>query len=367
LSDYDAIVVGAGAMGSATAWQLARRGRSVLLLEQFQPGHTRGSSHGSARIFRVAYRDGRYVSLALQALPLWRELEREAGETLLDQDGQLDHGSPRAVDAIAHNLKAARRPFERLSPAEAARRWPGMRFGAAVVYSPEGGRCRAQATVTALHRLCARHGAEVRFGAKVLSLRRDGDGVRVTTAQGEDQARAVVVAAGAWVAALLRDLVALPPLRVTRELPAHFAPRTAHQPWPAFIHHEPAGSAGAGHLGFATYGLFAPGLGMKVGEHGVGEELHPDAPGGVERARLERLSRYVAEWFPGLDPTPIEATPCLYTSTPDEHFVLDRRGPIVVCSPCSGHGFKFTPAIGRIAADLALGAEQPEPAWRLPV
>jgi sarcosine oxidase len=366
LSRYDAIVVGAGAMGSAAAWQLARRGRSVLLLEQFEAGHARGSSHGSARIFRVAYRDARYVALALQALPLWRELEREAGETLLEQDGQLDHGAPAAVDAIADSLKAARRPFERLSPAEAARRWPGMRFGAAVVYSPEGGRCRAQATVAALQRLCARRGAQVRFGAKVLELRADGDGVRVTTAQGEDEAGVVVVAAGAWVEALLRDAVALPPLRVTRELPAHFAPRAPHQPWPAFIHHGASGSAGERHLGFATYGLLAPGLGVKVGEHGVGEELHPDAPFGVDRARLERLSRYVAEWFPGLDPTPIEATPCLYTSTRDEHFVLDRRGPIVVCSPCSGHGFKFTPAIGRIAADLALGAEQPELAWRLP-
>jgi sarcosine oxidase len=367
LSRYDAIVVGAGAMGSASAWQLARRGGSVLLLEQFQPGHTRGSSHGSGRIFRVAYRDARYVSLALAALPLWRELEREAGETLLDQDGQLDHGAPAAVDAIADNLKAARRPFERLSPAEAARRWPGMRFGAAVVYSPEGGRCRAQATVSALQRLCAREGAEIRFGAKVLSLRIDGNGICVTTARGEDHARAVIVAAGAWVGTLLRDLIALPPLRVTRELPAHFASRTAHQTWPAFIHHGSAGGAAERNLGFATYGLFARGLGMKVGEHGVGEELHPDAPGGVDRARLERLSRYVTEWFPGLDPTPIEATPCLYTSTPDEHFVLDRRGPVVVCSPCSGHGFKFTPAIGCIAADLALGAEQREPAWRLRV
>jgi sarcosine oxidase len=361
---HDAIVVGAGAMGSATAWQLARRGRSVLLLEQFEPGHARGSSHGATRIFRVAYRDPLYVGLALEALALWRELEAESGEILLEQDGQLDHGAPEATAVIAQNLRAAGRACEELSPAGARERWPGMRFDRSVVFSPEGGRCHAQTTVRALQRVCAARGGELRFGARASRVVPDGDGARVVTADAEYVARAVVVAAGAWVGKLLGSGLGLPELRVTREQPAHFAPRDARARFPAFIHH--ANARGGAHLGFATYGLWTPGLGVKVGEHGVGTPVDPDtAAPGPDPARLERLSRYVEEWFPGLEPKPVEATPCLYTSTPDEHFVLDRRGPIVVCSACSGHGFKFTPAIGRIAADLALGAEQREPAWRL--
>jgi sarcosine oxidase len=362
---YDAIVVGAGAMGSATAWQLARRGCSVLLLEQFEPGHARGSSHGPTRIFRLAYRDRRYLRLALEALPLWRELEAEAGETLLEQDGQLDHGAPEAIGAIASNLRAAGRACEELSPAAARERWPGMRFDRSVVFSPEGGRCYAQATVRALLRLCAARGVDVRFGARVARVVPDGEGAHVTAPDGEYHARAVVVAAGGWVRKLVGSGArGLPELRVTREQPAHFALRDASLCYPAFIHHVHAGVPA--HLGFATYGLSTPELGVKVGEHGIGIVVDPDEAGpGPDPTRLERLSRYVAEWLPGLDPRPVESTPCLYTSTPDEHFVLDRRGPIVVCSACSGHGFKFTPVIGRIAADLALGAEQPEPAWRL--
>src|SRR3954471_11610101 len=133
----DVVVIGAGAMGSATAWWLARRGVEVVLLEQFEPGHTRGSSHGGTRIFRFAYYDPFYVRMAQAALPLWRELEDDAGETLLDITGAVDHGNPSSVDRVADALAACAAPFERLDPDAAAERWPAMRFEGNVVFHPD--------------------------------------------------------------------------------------------------------------------------------------------------------------------------------------------------------------------------------------
>src|SRR5690348_12214450 len=259
---FDVVVVGAGAMGSATAWHLARDGRSVALLEQFEPGHVRGSSHGEVRIFRVAYRDARYTDLALRALPMWQLLGDESGDVLLEQDGQLDHGYTEAIDEIERNLAAAGRPYERLGAAEAHARWPGMHFDESVIFSPEGGRAYASRTVSALVAQARRHGALVRHGVRVerVSVQRD-DRACVHTADGSYEASAVVVAAGAWAAKLLGETVRLPPLTVTCEQPAHFAPRarTDIKPWPAFLHHVAPAEGERGHtlpLGFGAYGLF---------------------------------------------------------------------------------------------------------------
>lgn len=378
--EVDAVVVGAGAMGAATAWHLARRGRQVVVLEQFEAAHDRGSSHGSGRVFRIAYRDPRYVGLAARALPLWRELEADAGEVLLEQVGQLDHGERHAVEEIEANLRTAGWRAERLTPAAAHERYAGMRFEDAVVVSPDGGRCRADATVAALQRRAVAHGAELHVRTPVERIEAGPGGASPTatvhTARGAWRAPAVVVAAGAWTSGLLRGALGgplgglpdgaagLPSLRVTLEQPAHFRPLLPGADWPSFLHHAPA--RGPEHpLGVGAYGVFSPGEGMKVGEHGTGPEIDPDrSPRAVDPALLTRLGRYVATWLPGLDPEPASVTTCLYTTTPDQHFVLDRCGPIVICSSCSGHGFKFVPAIGEIVADLADGIPQPEAAWR---
>ena len=153
---YDTVVVGAGAMGASTAWWLARRGRSVLLVEQFEAGHTRGSSHGGSRIFRYAYSDPVFSRLVVEARPLWTELEEDAGESLLDLIGAVDHGDPPTVLALAAAMRAAGVPCEELAPEEAAERWPNLRFEGAVVHQPLGGRCRADATVAALDPPCRR-------------------------------------------------------------------------------------------------------------------------------------------------------------------------------------------------------------------
>src|SRR5882757_9174610 len=148
----DVVVIGLGAMGSSTAWWLARRGIDVVGFEQFAPHHTRGSSHGGTRIFRFAYYDPFYVRMAQAALPLWRELEDDAGEPLLDITGAVDHGNPASVQRVADALLECSAPFELLDPATGQERWPAMRFEGLVLFHPDGGRCHAAATVAALQR-----------------------------------------------------------------------------------------------------------------------------------------------------------------------------------------------------------------------
>jgi sarcosine oxidase len=344
----DLLVVGGGAMGAATAWWAARAGRSVTLLERHPAHHAHGSSHGRSRIFRLAYRDASYVAMARAASALWRLLENESGAALLDVTGGVDHGTPADVALVAGCLAAAGLPFARLSPAEAGERWPGLRFDGDVVHQPDAGRLDADAVVTTLHREAARHGADLRFSTVALAARSTPRGVVVATSAGDVEARVVVVAAGAWLPGLLASLPVpddLPPFRVTQEQPVYFtcAPTVS---WPSFIHWRP---------GVPVYGLAAPGDGVKAGEHGGGRVVDPDARLPVDADAVARMEAYAAAWLPGAVPVAVRADSCLYTSTPDESFVLRRYGPVVVCSPCSGHGFKFVPEIGRRTAALASG------------
>lgn len=331
-------------MGSAAAWALARGGRDVVLLEQHELGHDRGSSHGETRIFRLGYPDPVYVRMAMAALPLWRELEDDAGRSLLEVTGAVDHGDPEVLDATAAALTIVGVAHERLDPGGAVERWPGMRFEGPVLHHPDGGRCLARSTLRALHERAAAHGADVRGGVGAAELTLAGDGVVVRTPGGDSwRAPVAVVTAGAWVERVLHGLVELPALSVTREQVQHFVPRDGSARWPSFTHHRAV----------SVYGLLTPGAGMKVARHHAGPEADPDTAGEVDSGVAAEVAGYVEAWFPGLEPTPVHAERCLYTSTPDEGFVLERRGPVVVGSPCSGHGFKFTPLIGQRLAELA--------------
>ncbi|MGH9243710.1 MAG: FAD-dependent oxidoreductase [Acidimicrobiales bacterium] len=358
----DVVVIGAGVMGSATAWWLARDGRHVVVLEQFDQGHARGSSHGATRIFRFAYPDSAYVTMVQAALRLWREVEADGGQTLIERTGAVDHGDPRGVRAIADAMSAAAAPHELLDPDAAHERWPGMRFEGDVVFHADGGRCRADRAVRALQDRAASHGADFHFGVGPARLAVRGDEVVAAAADREWRVPAVVVTAGAWVRGVL-DAVGLadrlPRLRVTQEQVQHFRPRPAHdapERWPSFIHHRQPWH----------YGLYAPGEGVKVGAHIAGIEIDPDRPVPRDDARELAIVGYVKEWFPGLDPRPVHPATCLYTTTPTEDFIVDRVGPVVIGSPCSGHGFKFAPLIGRMLADLAEGKPGAE-RFRLPI
>lgn len=336
-------------MGSAAAWRLAGRGRSVVALEQFSRGHAHGSSHGGSRIFRYAYPDPEYVALARRARPLWSELESETGARVIDVTGGVDHGNPADVSAIVDALRGAGIPFESLSAAAAAERFPGLRFEGDVCFQPDAGRCRAADALDAFARAGAARGVELHEHERVVAIEPRGDGAQVRTDVAEYDAALVVVAAGAWVTQLVDDI----PVRVTREHYVHLAPHADATMWPSFIHYrEPV----------AAYGLETRGEGIKLGEHHAGAALRaPDDPldASLAGAARARLVEYAREWIPGVDTDAVSEATCLYTTTPSEDFVLDRVGPVVVCSPCSGHGFKFAPLVGEFVADLADGRPAP--------
>ena len=356
----DMVVVGSGVVGAATAWWASRLGLDVVVLERFEAGHARGSSHGGVRIFRLAYPQADYVELARQALDLWRELEDHSGDTLLEITGGIDFGFEGGVRATAEGLATAGVPGELLTAEAATERFAGFSFSGPVLFQPQAGRCWAQRSVAALLRVAAAGTAEVHFEEPVERIRPVGDEAEILTAQDTYRTPLVVVAAGAWAADVLHGLVALPTLRVTREQPAHFAPIDATTEWPSFIEHSPDSS-------FVTYGLFEPGVGLKVGEHLVGPEVHPDRRSfEPDPIAVARLVDHVRGMAPGVHPDPVAVDTCLYTSTANEDFVIDRVGPITVASACSGHGFKFGPATGRLVAEVALGHRPTLPRFALP-
>jgi monomeric sarcosine oxidase len=369
----DLIVVGAGLAGSAAAHAAAKRGLSVVVLEAFGPGHRKGSSQGSARIFRRAYPDPLYVRLTGRAGELWRELEAEAGERLLTRTGGIDFG-PVREPARLHELLTAHCVSAELLPEQAAaERWPGFDFAGAgpVVFHPDAGVLDPDTAITAMLGLATARGADVRFHSLVTRLEAGGDGAIARTDNDTFTAPVAVVAAGAWLAPLLDGLVALPPLTVTQQQVFHFAQaqaglaRLAGEPWPVFVFQDetdfcyglPGGMDGE-----------VPGT-IKIGEHDPGK---PTTASGrdyrVDVASRDQVIDFACRRLPGLDPQPVNESTSLYTWTTNEDFILDRPagGPFVIASPCSGHGATFAPLVGEILADLVAGKPSPEPRFTLP-
>ncbi|MDO9395963.1 MAG: FAD-dependent oxidoreductase [Herbiconiux sp.] len=364
----DVLVVGGGAMGSAAAWQLAARGREVVLLERFEPGHRNGASHGASRNFNLGYAQPDYARMLAEALPLWRALEAETGTALLAQVGIVNHGGAQAgYAAVAETLVRTGFDAAFVSPREAGERWPGLRFEGPVLVTPQAGRLDADAAVRALQAAAIAHGASVRHRRRVTAILPLGDELVSVTAtvldpftgvpNGDEErfeARRVVAALGAWSGALLGSLVPLPRLVVTQEQPAHFAARLPDADWPGFNHAPRPGDPASAWWPSAVYGMLTPGEGVKAGWHGVGPVTDPDARSFRSDPGLRAaLQRYVREWIPGADAEDLTEISCTYTTTPDSDFVIDRRGPLVVAAGFSGHGFKFTPVVGRLLADLA--------------
>jgi len=356
--DFDAIVVGGGAMGTATARTLTERGRQVLLLERFEIGHARGSSGGPTRIFRISYHHPDYVRMARLALAEWRDLEATAGETLLITTGGIDVGAGGRETASA--LEAAGEHLEYLKPEAVRERWPALRFepDAEIFLQEDGGVCMAERTVNAQARLAAEGGATILQHTKVERVTADGDGVEVNAEGSTHRAGVAVVAAGPWAAGLLRDSGLSIPLVPSFEQVTYFS-LDDPSPMPTVIDWtvDPVQTP------YVVPQPEEPGH-FKVSVHKSGPAVDPD-----ERSfepdphRVARVTDYTRTRFAPHRPTGATDT-CLYTNTPDEDFVLDRQGPIVIGSPCSGHGFKFTPLIGRILADLATGERPPIPLER---
>jgi sarcosine oxidase len=318
-------VIGAGVMGLATGWALRRRGHDVVVYEQFAVGNSHGSSHGRSRIFRLAYAEPEYVRLAQEAFGLWRELEAETGETVLELNGLVEVVRT-LEESTAQTLEACGVAWERLDREEAERRYPiHVPEESFVVVQPEAGISRADVALRAL--------------AQDLDVR-ENTRVRLD----EVDADAIVVTAGSWVNELLEEPL---DVRVTRETVCYFRPDTGGRPVPSVVSFKPDDHT------HDMYSLADPKYGLKVGAHHAGPEADPNLPGEPEPNLIERITTWARRTYLLADPDPVAAETCMYTSTPDQTFILERRGRIVIGSPCSGHGFKFAPAIGERLAALA--------------
>jgi monomeric sarcosine oxidase len=319
-------IVGAGIMGCASAWALTKNGHDVVLYEQFRVGHNRGSSHGRSRIVRLAYPEVEWVRMAQESMDGWRELERDSRTKVLELNGLVELvGDPAQSSRDA--LEAAGAKFEVLDAEDARARLPiGVPDGWFVVYQPEAGIVRADLALRAFLDCALARGAELREETRIEDI-------------SELDADAVVVTAGAWVGKLVDDV----PVRPTRETLAYFRRNGV---LPSIVQLDPE------TRGHALYSLHDPKYGLKAGLHHAGIEIDPDEPGGPDPELLARVSAWVAATYTDVDPTPVDAETCLYTNTEDESFILDSRGRVVVCSACSGHGFKFAPVIGKRVAEL---------------
>lgn len=352
--DADIVVVGGGITGMSTARALAQSGSDVLLLEQFELGHSRGSSHGSSRIFRLTYPEAGYVRLAQSALEAWRQLEAECGEKLIVQTGSLDFGS--LVDANARALAACGVGYELLTGTEVTERW---HLSAAAheraLFQPDGGITLAERAYRAFVDGARAAGAAVSAQVAVTGIRLERGAVRVSTEEDEILARAVVVTAGAWAPSLLRQVEVELPVVPTRETVAYFDVPGADQLPPVMDSSVPAADDyGLARPGQISYAVGAPGIGLKAGLHHAGPLADPDAAGSADPAVVEWACDWIARRYPGASPSSTGPETCLYTNTADESFVLERHGRVIVGSACSGHGFKFAPALGRTLAAMAL-------------
>jgi sarcosine oxidase len=303
--------------------------------------------------------------MARRALSLWRELENETATSLLSVVGGVHHGASRPLTEISEALAAHGVHSELLSPAEASQRFTGMRFEGSVLFQPDEARINAQQATDTLVELATGLGAEFNFSQRVEKISLNDDNAVVHSDSCSYSTKVVVATCGAWVVPLVGGLVTLPEIEVTEQQPAYFAPTDHQANWPVFVHRFSTRGLPEEFGGF--YGMYTPHEGLKVGERRGGPIVNPDLrDGGVDPEMLARLAEYVSQWFPGVDPTPFASSPCMYTTTKNENFILDRRGPLVIGSPCSGHGFKFVPEIGRILADLAQGIPQPYARFLLP-
>ncbi|MBA3883185.1 MAG: N-methyl-L-tryptophan oxidase [Chthoniobacterales bacterium] len=356
---YDVAVAGLGGMGSAILAHCARRGVSAIGLEQFERGHDLGASSGKTHLFRKAYfEEPAYVPLLHQAYELWRELERDGREEILRLTGVLSVGEE-SSEILNRTLKAAREhdlPVELLSRRNVLARYPTLRIrdDEVAVFESDAGVLKPERAIAAHLQVAAAHGAEMRFCAGIRDWSTHHDGFEIHLADGARvSARALILALGPWFKHTLESLGV--PIRVQRNVQAWFTPAMRAYDAARF----PGFLVDRRELPAPLYGFPDFGDGVKVAFHGFGELTdaeHFDRA--VDLARdIEPLARFMEEWMPGAADTFLEAKPCMYTLTPDEHFVIDRHpehAKLILCGGFSGHGFKFASVIGEIAADLAL-------------
>ncbi|WP_413317056.1 N-methyl-L-tryptophan oxidase [Agrococcus sp. 1P02AA] len=372
--DADVAVVGLGAIGSSTAWRLAARGASVLGIDQHEPGHPWGGSHGRTRLFRVACLEHPGLTpIARRARELWRELEAASGESLLLETGAVMIGRPgsRIIEGTLAAAAAHALPVEELSADAIADRMPGharLDPGDVGLWDPEAGVLRPEAAIVAAVDAARAAGARIRTGERVLAIEADAEGVTVRLAHDEVRARRVVVSAGPWLPQLVPGL----PITPHRVVMTWFRARDGHdasvERLPVFIRSVPG--TGADEPTWIWGHGALPGDLAKVGPEFDGP-FDADDPDAIDReihpGETEGISASVAAALADLDPVPAELTTCIMAHTPDGQFVVGRAPAVgreasgtaasdrlVVAGGCSGHSFKHASALGELAAQLAV-------------
>ena len=356
---YDVIVIGLGGMGSAAAYHLAARGQRVLGLEKFTPAHDKGSSHGGSRIIRQSYfEDPAYVPLLLRAYELWQQLANDTGLEVYRLTGGLFIGAPDAM-TVAGSQRASQvwdLPHEMLDADEIRRRFPTITPypGDVALYEAKAGFARPEMTVAAHINLAESAGADLHFGEPVIEWRDTAGGVSVTTARGTYTAGQLVICPGAWAPALLAEFGI--PITVERQVLYWFDPRGGTTPFeqhPIWIHEDATGMQA---YGFPA--IDGPGGGVKVAFFRKGVVCTPETiDRTVREGEITEMRDRVARVVPALDGPCLHSATCMYSNTPDEHFVIARHPDsenITVACGFSGHGFKFVPIVGEILADLAI-------------
>jgi monomeric sarcosine oxidase len=358
---YDSIVLGAGGVGSAALFHLARRGVSVLGIDRFNPPHDRGSTHGQTRVIRQAYFEHPdYVPLLVESYRLWYQLEQLSGRQLFFPVGLVQAGPAdgHVVPGVLRSSAEHGIVVEQILASDVERRWPGLRTDKdlTTVFEPSAGYLLVEDCVAAHLDAARSAGAEVLTETEVHSWTADDSEVRVQTNRGEFAAQRLVIAAGAWAGGLLAGLGA--ELVVRRKSLLWYATDSADYDvsagFPVFLFELPAG---------IFYGF--PKLdsrGVKVAEHTGGQVV--ENPLAVDRTldRDEemRVADFLAAHLPGVSSLVAHHAVCLYTMSPDEHFIVDRHphhDNVVFAAGLSGHGFKFVPVLGRALAELALDGD----------
>jgi sarcosine oxidase len=370
---YDVIVVGLGAMGSAAIYQLVKRGAHVLGIDRYTPPHTFGSSHGGTRITRLAIGEGaHYTPLVKRSHEIWREIEYATGANLLCTNGGLvissnDNAAVTHVKGFFQNTVDAARahdvPHELLGAAEIRRRYPmfnvsDREFG---YFEPSAGFVRPEACVYAQLELAKKHEAVLRTGEIVRAFESHDDKVRVVTDKGSYEAGKMIISAGAWAPELLGPDLA-PLFKIYRQVLYWFQPNNIgnYRPdrFPIFIWELPNSKQGI--YGFPAVDGATGGIKIASESFAVATDPHAASREVSQNEVTEMYDRYIAPFFPDISPVCVKTAVCLYTVTPDFGFVIDcypGSERVMVASPCSGHGFKHSAAIGEALAEWATKGE----------
>lgn len=355
---FDVIIVGAGSMGMATGYFLAKRGVKTLLIDSFYPPHHNGSHHGSTRIIRHAYGEGsQYVPLLLRAQVLWEQLEKESNTTLIEKTGVLGIG-PRDSAFINETIESAKThelPLHVMSSTEMMEKWTGLNVPNHFVgcYEPLSGILYSEKCIEAYRNLALKYNASYLPYTNVVDIQGEGDRVSIKTNNGDYYAKKVIVTAGAWTSKLLHSLEL--PLQPTRKTFAWFETKTdeyAMTNFPAFFFDVEEGK----YYGFPNMN----GDGLKIGRHDGGKKINPDdekEPFGSDPVDEGDVRQFLNVYMPNATGALKDGKVCMYTLTPDEHFIVDEHPGnknIVIAAGFSGHGFKFSSVMGEVLSQLAI-------------